>query len=418
MSARVAICCSSPAAFIRAHCWSLQHGLTCVLPARADWPKLPDLLADTGAVAVIAGSADAAAFGELSLTIAEALPACALPPAALWPEQLALLFTSGSSGTPQSAAKSAAAILGEVDCLRAQLPASLAEAEFVSTVPLEHMFGYVFAFWLPLLCGARIATTRIVLPQDLRAACAGADRPLCLVTTPTHLRAWCDAGIPFPNVGSILCATAPLGAALAARANGLFDADIIEIYGSTETGALASRRWRQQGGEPCWQPLPGIRIYPDALGFARCTAPHLDAEVRLADRIVLCERGFELKGRDGDLVKVAGKRHSLAALNELLMALPGVRDGVFVSPSALDALVPDGGRLAAFVVADGGCTRARLLDALRLRLDPVFLPRPLYLVDRLPRTNTGKLRSEDLARLWQRCRDEQQRQRTPVGCTG
>jgi len=36
---------------------------------------------------------------------------------------------------------------------------------------------------------------------------------------------------------------------------------------------------------------------------------------------------------------------------------------------------------------------------LRLRIDPVFLPRPLYLVESLPRDETGKLARTKLLQL-------------------
>jgi acyl-coenzyme A synthetase/AMP-(fatty) acid ligase len=42
---------------------------------------------------------------------------------------------------------------------------------------------------------------------------------------------------------------------------------------------------------------------------------------------------------------------------------------------------------------------ARLLQALRERIDPVFLPRPLLFVTRLPRNGTGKLPQEALRAL-------------------
>jgi 3-hydroxymyristoyl/3-hydroxydecanoyl-(acyl carrier protein) dehydratase len=44
-------------------------------------------------------------------------------------------------------------------------------------------------------------------------------------------------------------------------------------------------------------------------------------------------------------------------------------------------------------------SREALLQALRQRIDPVFLPRPLVFVDALPRNTTGKLPREALARL-------------------
>jgi acyl-coenzyme A synthetase/AMP-(fatty) acid ligase len=82
-------------------------------------------------------------------------------------------------------------------------------------------------------------------------------------------------------------------------------------------------------------------------------------------------------------------------LTHELQSVPGVRDGVFVLP-------PETGethtRLTAYVVAPG-LTAAELLRALRERIDPVFLPRPLYFVDALPRNATGKLPREALSRL-------------------
>jgi acyl-coenzyme A synthetase/AMP-(fatty) acid ligase len=55
-------------------------------------------------------------------------------------------------------------------------------------------------------------------------------------------------------------------------------------------------------------------------------------------------------------------------------------------------------RLTAFVVAPG-LDRTAVLAALRERIDPVFLPRPLHLVDALPRNATGKLPRESLVAL-------------------
>ena len=59
-------------------------------------------------------------------------------------------------------------------------------------------------------------------------------------------------------------------------------------------------------------------------------------------------------------------------------------------------------RLLAFVVARG-ITHEGVLRALRTRIDPAFLPRPLYLVASLPRNATGKLPREALLRLAQTC---------------
>jgi acyl-coenzyme A synthetase/AMP-(fatty) acid ligase len=57
-------------------------------------------------------------------------------------------------------------------------------------------------------------------------------------------------------------------------------------------------------------------------------------------------------------------------------------------------------RLTAFVVSPG-VEPASIIKALRERIDPVFLPRPLHFVDALPRNATGKLPREALKALLQ-----------------
>ncbi|MEZ0245316.1 MAG: beta-hydroxyacyl-ACP dehydratase, partial [Methylophilaceae bacterium] len=105
---------------------------------------------------------------------------------------------------------------------------------------------------------------------------------------------------------------------------------------------------------------------------------------------------FLLHGRSQDLVNIAGKRSSLAHLNVQLTAIPGVVDGAFYMP---DEVTHDHvTRLAACVVAPELDAKT-LLKALRERIDPVFLPRPLLFVDALPRNSTGKLPREALKNL-------------------
>jgi acyl-coenzyme A synthetase/AMP-(fatty) acid ligase len=78
-----------------------------------------------------------------------------------------------------------------------------------------------------------------------------------------------------------------------------------------------------------------------------------------------------------------------------LNSIDGVLDGVFVVPQEEGAVVT---RLAAYVVAPG-LTAEAVMEGLRQRIDPAFLPRPLCLVEFLPRNATGKLPREPLGRI-------------------
>jgi acyl-coenzyme A synthetase/AMP-(fatty) acid ligase len=121
----------------------------------------------------------------------------------------------------------------------------------------------------------------------------------------------------------------------------------------------------------------------------RAVGGHIETTALMNDVIEpVSDDLFLLHGRIADLINIAGKRQSLTGLDHLLNAIPGVVDGAFYMPdeSGTDQVT----RLAACVVAPGLNAR-QVLAALRVHLDPVFLPRPLLFVDALPRNSTGKL---------------------------
>jgi acyl-coenzyme A synthetase/AMP-(fatty) acid ligase len=139
-----------------------------------------------------------------------------------------------------------------------------------------------------------------------------------------------------------------------------------------------------------------VRLQPRPDG-ALVHAAHLPVAVALADLVELEEDGrFHLRGRQADLLEIAGKRASLGDLTRRLLAIPGVEDGVVLQLDQVDGMGV--ARVAALVVAPGLDERT-ILDALRQGIDPVFLPRPVKSVAALPRTETGKLPRAELLRL-------------------
>jgi acyl-coenzyme A synthetase/AMP-(fatty) acid ligase len=82
----------------------------------------------------------------------------------------------------------------------------------------------------------------------------------------------------------------------------------------------------------------------------------------------------------------------LGELNYHLNQIKKVEDGAYFVPPQNDH---DHKRLIAFVVANE-LREEDILQALRQNLDPVFLPRPIYFVDHLPRNSSGKLTRESL----------------------
>jgi acyl-coenzyme A synthetase/AMP-(fatty) acid ligase/3-hydroxymyristoyl/3-hydroxydecanoyl-(acyl carrier protein) dehydratase len=253
----------------------------------------------------------------------------------------------------------------------------------VSAVPPQHMWGLEASVMLPLQSGGIVHASQPLLPEDLAAALSQAAVPCWLVVTPLHIRTLMRSQVALPQVAGVLTATTPLDRALAIDFERRCGARVVEIYGSTETGTIATRL---PSSESAFTPLPDIAISPRENGLA-VRGGHLPAEIVLSDRGVAEADGrFTLAGRDADMVKVGGKRASLAMLEHELRAIPGVIDGAF-------AMMEEGGstaRLGALAVAPG-MEAAAIVTALRERVDAVFLPRPLHIVEALPRNPLGKL---------------------------
>ncbi len=305
-----------------------------------------------------------------------------------------IMFTSGSTGAPVAHRKSWGSLVrsarAEAHCL------GLLDGRrhsIVATVPPQHMFGFESTVMLPLQSGSVLSAAHPFYPADICAAMAAAARPRMLVTTPVHLKALLASGLDIPPIDLLLSATAALPPHLALDAEARLQAPLLEIYGSTETGQIATRRLSQ--GE-AWTLFPDVRLSKDQ-DQAWASGGHVEQATPLADEIEsLSDSSFLLHGRTADLVNIAGKRSSLGYLNHQLHAIAGVLDGAFFMPddSGDDKVV----RLMAFVVAPGLAAPA-LLAALRERIDAIFIPRPLVLVEALPRNSTGKLPREALQAL-------------------
>jgi acyl-coenzyme A synthetase/AMP-(fatty) acid ligase len=298
----------------------------------------------------------------------------------------AIGYTSGSTGMPRANPKrwdKFAISSAHNDALLRALAGG--DYHVVATVPPQHMYGMEFSVLLPLFGHAAVCASRPFFAADIAARLASLPEPRIVVTTPVHLRALVDSNHSLPPFSGIVSATAPLSPDLACEAEARYGAPVQEVFGSTETCVIAHRRAARGDA---WTPYAGVTLHPQPDG-TRVEAPQLAQPVVLADIVELQDDGrFRLCGRNTDLLEIAGKRASLGDLTHKLLAVPGVRDGVMFQMDETDAMGVR--RIAALAVAPG-LDAGTILDALRCEIDPVFLPRPLKLVDALPRSETGKL---------------------------
>ncbi len=378
----------------------LRAGAADDAPANGQPATLPTLRCPAGHAPIDSASIDSAPIGDAPIGDAPIGQAATGPHAipSFDPDQLvAILFTSGSTGRPQALPRrwGTIALSAQAEAERLALDPERPCA-VLGTGPAQHSYNFESAIWLPMRAGGQLVAEHPFYPADVFEHLARLPMPRMLVTTPVPLRAMLGSTLTPPPATIVMSATAPLPVDLAHAAERLFDATLVEIYGSTETGQVASRCTTRTD---VWQTLPGVRLIQR--GETTLAAEgHVGAPTALSDRIALIDaEHFHLLGRHADLVKVAGKRGSLRAIEQHLLDLPGVRDAaVLAGDDGHDAVA----RLTGFVVAPS-LTAAQITRRLRDRLDPAFIPRPLIFVDELPRDGNGKLprqRLVDLARQW------------------
>jgi len=207
-----------------------------------------------------------------------------------------------------------------------------------------------------------------------------------------HLRAFGAVTTEWPSIRRIISATSPLSTSLADTNEIRLSAPIYEILGSTELGAVATRRTSKTD---IWKMIDPLTLTTEG-GHHFVHDSGRNKSEMLEDKIEIIKANqFKLFGRPDDLVKVAGKRASLNDLNLKLNSINGVLDGVFIQKSGPIEGIE---RLAAVVVAPD-IADDQILKELANWIDPVFMPRPIYRVDKLPRNSIGKVTKDELENL-------------------
>ena len=317
-------------------------------------------------------------------------------------ERLVLVgFTSGSTGKSKPHAKRWRALDASARLNSAAIRAALeispdASASIIGTVPAHHMYGIELTVLLPLFSGMSVHAERPLFPADVARVLSQPARPRVLVSTPLHLRALAESGLEFPELDLIVSATAPLDSALTRIIEAQLRAPLLEMFGSTETGVIATRQTAQLEE---WRLYDGVTLEPTAESTL-VSAQWFERTQQLQDVLELRDlTGFVLRGRNSDLVEVAGKRASLSDITRRLCAVEGVEDAVAFQPGGAASGVAN--RVAAVVVSRGVSARD-IANQLAAELDAVFIPRPLVLVDRIPRDPVGKVSRAQLLELTRR----------------
>ena len=398
---RYALCLDNPFDFACTLFALLACGKEPVIPANATPGYLADL---SSAYDCLLTDTDLAALDR------DAVPQDAPPGGwAIDPNARLTLFTSGSSGAPKPVRKTLAQFNAEVRTLEQQWGEALGQATILSSVPHHHIYGILFRVFWPLAAGRAFDRSISADPQALQARIAQCGATV-VVSTPAQLSRWPDlpgfaALAPAPR--AFFSSGGPLAANTASQYAASFGAAPLEVYGSTETGGIA---WRRQNESDAWRAMSGILVQRAEDGALTVRSPHLghDNWHRTDDEAVFDSDGrFRLRGRLDRVIKLDGKRLSLAELETRLAVHPFVAQ---VAVTRLEGASRErAGAVVVLTEAGNDALRANgrvsLVKTLRRHLaayfDPVVLPRHWRFRLALPFDARGKLPAAALAAIFE-----------------
>ncbi len=331
------------------------------------------------------------------------------------------IFTSGSSGKPIAIHKSINQLSQELSSLEQLWGQQLADSNIVATVSHQHIYGLLFRVLWPICAQRRFHRFNFEFIEDL-ANQLHTIQNFALISSPTHLSRLPE-GLERKEiqqqVSAIFSSGAPLPETASQTAHDFFQQNINEVFGSSETGGIA---WRQQHTDAYkhWQPLPNVQFRIDQTsGCLTIQSPHL-ADSQLDDEQwyetsdlakSINASSFQLLGRNDKIVKVEGKRLSITAMENRLLAEDGISEARILT---LDHTVSDKYKRleigAALVLNEQGEQQlARigrrafsllLKEKLLQQFERPLLPRKWRFVSGFKRNSQSKVLHQDLISLF------------------
>lgn len=330
-----------------------------------------------------------------------------------------VLFTSGSSGKPETIVKKWQHLFDEVLLLEQSFSRNIsAQSLFYATVSHQHIYGLLFRLLWPLLSGRTFQDLSAPYPEALigHATTQQLEQSV-LVSSPAQLVRWIehsDFSQLVACVQTLFSSGGPLSDEAASELSNAYKLPAIEVYGSTETGGIAwRRRCIENKFSSAWQVFKGIEIQQQDNSCLSIKSPFVPSYLCNADGyylsqdkvslLALVEDGeqayshFELLGRADRVVKLEEKRLSLTDVERVLAASQWVSRAKALiirqagKRDALSVAVELNAAGLIFLKEEGKPSLVKALKTLALKtFERVLLPRKWRFVESLPVNEQSK----------------------------
>lgn len=280
--------------------------------------------------------------------------------------------TSGSTGVPKLCLHDVSELLAEAQHLATRVPG---RGRVVALVPAHHLYGIVWTVLLPAALGVDAVDRTLGSPLGLEPGDL-------VVAVPDQWRAIVRLGLAVPDDCIAVSSAGTMDADLASDLLRVGFRRVVDVYGSSETGAIAIR----EAPDPSYELLPRWDLV--VRGDDWFLQDRKGCLLPLPDHIEhLGERRLRPTARRDGAVKIGGRNVWPERVAGVLRETVGVAE-VAVRLGAQ-------GRLKAFVVPLHDVDVALLLLALETAafegLEPAERPRSYRFGSSLPRNMMGKL---------------------------
>jgi acyl-[acyl-carrier-protein]-phospholipid O-acyltransferase / long-chain-fatty-acid--[acyl-carrier-protein] ligase len=325
----------------------------------------------------------------------------------------AILFTSGSEGTPKGVVLSHRNILANAAQAEARIDFGRTDKVF-SVLPVFHSFGLTIGLMLPLVSGVRVYLYPSPLHYRIVPEMIYGVNATILFGTDTFLAGYARSAhaYDFRSLRYIMAGAEPVKETTRRTYMEKFGLRILEGYGVTETApalALNTPMFNKfgtvgrllPGMEARLEPVPGVeeggRLHvrgPNVMiGYVRAENPGVierppEGWHDTGDIVTIDADGFiAIKGRAKRFAKIGGEMISLAAVEALAAELwPDAVSGVAAVPDARK------GERLVLVTTKADPKRADLLAFARAQgASEMMVPTEVLVVEKLPLLGSGKI---------------------------
>jgi acyl-coenzyme A synthetase/AMP-(fatty) acid ligase len=328
--------------------------------------------------------------------------------------------TSGSTGLPKIALRPGFAAVEEARHYAETMDVE-ADDFIMAVPPMSHAYGYGMCVMLPLLTGASIVSTRRFTVTQVHRALA--EHPITILpTVPAMLDVLSfGSGADLRNLRWVLAAGAMMPGRSAEKFRAKTGVTPCPLYGTTETGGISVataadgrdvdgrvgpsmegvsvRVQRPEGNSDLGADIGILQVRSSSMmtGYldheGRISTPMTDGWFATGDLARIGEDGMiHLRGRDSEVINVAGLKVVPCEVEEAITAIPGVVEikvyaGNHVSGTQI---------VKAAIVVQNGLTTADIRAHCEQHLVYYKQPQVITLLDALPRNPAGKIIRDQL----------------------